>query len=142
MGRQGARTTLPVVAIHLLAAFLQYVVGYVMGFMSLTYSAALLVAAVLLPLVGVRLLALERARAGAAFLIAGFTATAGLGLYTLFGLDFAPAVLRHAGTPWRMLFFGTAMLLPLLQIRGILQAGRILVGAADMELPTWEKDTL
>ncbi|HYG56633.1 MAG TPA: hypothetical protein VD902_01000, partial [Symbiobacteriaceae bacterium] len=72
-----------------------------------------------------------RARAGAMLLLLSFVGGAGVGLYGLLGIGMLSVVYDSPpGTAWKWVFFMTAALLPLLQIKGILDAVGVLAPGA------------
>lgn len=125
MGWQTLRQAVPTLVIHMTAAAVHLMATVAIGeSLSLGYTsfaAAVLLAA---PMLAVLAMLAGYSRLGSLLCVLSFLGTAGLALFGQLGLGFLQTALYSASSPWRTLFFATAMLLPLLQVTGILEALR------------------
>lgn len=121
----------PTVILHLFAAGVNGAAAYGLGVsFGPIYTGALVAAVLALPVSALALTLAGHGRVGSALLALSFMASAALGLYGLLGLDLLITALSSPpGTGWKLVFFGTAAMLPLLEMRGILGAVRELVPA-------------
>lgn len=127
MGWQTLREALPTVVMHITAAAVHLMaITAIGGSLGPAYSA--LVAALLMVAPATAVLAMLAGynRLGSLLFGLGFVGTAGLVLFGHLGLGFLETAVSADSSPWKRLFFATAMLLPLLQVTGILEAVRAL----------------
>ncbi|HYF94248.1 MAG TPA: hypothetical protein VD969_18680 [Symbiobacteriaceae bacterium] len=121
-------SVVPTVVLHLVAAGINGAAALGLGAEVAPAFAAGLAACVLgLPVAGLSLSLAGWVRTGAAMLVLTYISSAVLGLYSLIGMGAVLAAMDSPQSPWRLVFFATAAVLPLLQIKGILEAGRVLI---------------
>ena len=118
----------PTVVLHLVAAGINGAAALGMGAPPAPVFAGGLAACVLgLPVFGLSLSLAGWVRMGAAMLVVTYVSSAALGAYSLLAMGTLSAVLSSPQAPWKLIFFVTAAMLPLLQIKGILESGRIML---------------
>ncbi|MFZ5814309.1 MAG: hypothetical protein ACOY93_03285 [Bacillota bacterium] len=127
MGWQTLRDSIPTVVMQMAAAAVHMMaitgLGATLGPLYTALAAAILLAA---PMTAVLAMLAGYTRLGTALFAAFFMASAGLLLYGYLGEGHLLMALRAAASPWKSLFFITAVLLPLLQVTGIIEAARSL----------------
>lgn len=130
--RQQLNEAVLTVVVHLAAAGVNVAAGITLGAQSSGgLAAALLTVALGIPVAGLSLGVLGRPRTGALLLILSYVGAAGLGLFGLLRDGVLITVLNAPPeTWWRPAFFVSALMLPLVQIRGILEASTVLFPAA------------
>lgn len=117
----------PTVVLHLVVAGINSAAAMGYGTPPAPAFSAGLAACVLgCPVVGLALSLAGWVRTGAALIVLTYVSSAALGLYSFLGLGALETALSGPPSPWKLIFFITAVLLPLLQIKGILEAGRVL----------------
>ena len=128
----------PTVVLHLVAAGMNVAAALSLGAPAPgLFSAAVVAVALGGPFLAIALGASGRERVGAGILAGSYFGAAALGLYSLLGLGVLTSVLQTPqATGWRLAYFLTAALLPLLQIKGILEAGATLLPDEDEETET------
>jgi hypothetical protein len=118
----------PTVVLHLAAAGVSAAAVMGMGAAATPLlTGGVAVCALVLPVVGLALSVAGWLRSGAAMLVLTFMSSSALGLYILLGLGALPAALDSPFGAWKLTYFLTAAALPLLQMKGIVEAGRVLV---------------
>ncbi|MFZ5824698.1 MAG: hypothetical protein ACOY94_10255 [Bacillota bacterium] len=128
MGWQTLREAVPTVVMHMTAAAVHLMAITAIG-ATLGPAYTALVAALLLVAPATAVLAILAGHRWLGALLFGlsFVGTAGLTLFGHLGLGFLETAFHAASSPWKTLFFATSMLLPLLQVTGILEAARVLL---------------
>lgn len=120
MGWQRLREAIPTLVIHMaVAAVHMTLIVFLNGGLSPVFGAfvaGLLVAA---PLLGVAATLADFHRLGSGLFLLSFVGTAGLILTAYLGQGLLLEVLQADSSPGKILFFASAMALPLLQIKGI-----------------------
>ncbi|HWI52811.1 MAG TPA: hypothetical protein VNT01_11800 [Symbiobacteriaceae bacterium] len=118
----------PTVVLHLVVAGVNGAAAMGIGTAPAPVFAGGLAACALgVPVVGLSLSLAGWLRTGAAMVVLTYISSAALGLYNFLGMGALEAALHSPEAPWKLAYFATAVLLPLLQIKGILEAGRIMV---------------
>jgi hypothetical protein len=134
VGYRRMQDVVPTVVLHLVAAGVNSAAALALGVTATGFFTAGVAAGGLGgPVIGLALAASGRPRPGAVLLILSYVGTAGLGLFSLLGLGTLSTVLHSPpDTTWRLIYFFTAALLPLLQIKGIVEvAPALLHGPAE-----------
>jgi hypothetical protein len=118
----------PTVVLHLAAAGVSEAAVMGMGAVATPLLAGgVAVCALVFPVVGLALSLAGWLRSGAAMLVLTFVSSSALGLYSLLGLGALQAALDSPFGAWKLVYFLSAAALPLLQMKGIIEAGRVLV---------------
>lgn len=129
MSQKGLWENVPAMVMHLVAAGVNGSAAMGLGgSFGHGYTAVLAAAVLVGPVTGLALLVARRSRAGARVLLGSYVASAALGLYTLLGKGMLLTALDSPpGGLWKLLFFSTALLLPMLQAKGIFDCIRLLL---------------
>lgn len=129
MHRWSLQESVPAVVLHLSAAGLYAAAAVALGAAPSTlFMTSLTATALGGPMLGLILSMAGRERAGALLLIFSFVGAAAFGIYCLLGLGMLQSAFHSpAGTAWKWAFLISATFLPLLQVKGILDAFRTLV---------------
>lgn len=127
MGWQGLRQAMPTVVLHMTAAAIHVMATAALGgFLTSGYGSVLAALVMAAPMGAVLAMLAGENRVGAGLLLLSYLGTSGLVLYGHLGLGLIQLVMEMPASPWKVLFFLSAALLPLLQITGILEAFRFL----------------
>ena len=118
----------PTVVLHLVAAAIHGTAAAALGSASDSFYAGALVAVTVgVPVAGMAALLAGYARAGAVTVLLSYVSAAALVIYGHLGLGLMGLALGSPpGAGWKLVFFGTAMALPLLQVKGVLDAAKLL----------------
>lgn len=118
----------PTIVIHLVVAGINATAALSMGTAPAPALATGLAACALgLPVVGLALSLAGWLRVGAAMVVLTYISCAGLALFNFLGLGALETALLSPATSWKIAYFATTVMLPLLQIKGILEAGKVLL---------------
>lgn len=118
----------PTVVLHLVVAGVNGAAALGLGApLAPAFSGGVAACALGCPVVGLALSLAGWVRTGAALVVLTYISSAALGLYNLLGLGGLDAALASSVPVWKVVYFATVVLLPLLQIKGILEAGRIVL---------------
>lgn len=122
------REAVPTLVMHMAAAAVHLMaVAGMGGSLSPGYAGSLSALLLATPMLAVLAMLSGYPRLGSLLCLASYVGTAGLILFGHLLAGHLQLALFAAGSPWKTLFFITAMLLPLLQIAGIWEAVRSLV---------------
>ncbi|HWI61137.1 MAG TPA: hypothetical protein VNT75_04850 [Symbiobacteriaceae bacterium] len=116
----------PTVVLHLVVAGINGAAALGMGTPpAQAFAAGIAASALGLPVIGLSLSLAGWVRIGAVMVVLTYVSSAAVGLYNLLGMGALEAALVTPAAPWKLVYFATAVLLPVLQIKGIIEAGRI-----------------
>ncbi|MDF2629174.1 MAG: hypothetical protein K0R39_3005 [Symbiobacteriaceae bacterium] len=118
----------PTIVLHLVVAGINATAALSIGANPAPVAATGLAACALgLPVVGLALSLAGWTRIGAALVALTYISCAGLALYNFLGLGALETALLSPAASWKIVYFTTAVMLPLLQIKGILETGKVLL---------------
>lgn len=118
----------PTVVLHLVVAGVNGAAALGMGTPPApAFAAGLAACALGVPVVGLSLSLAGWVRTGAALVVLTYISSAAVGLYNFLGMGALATALDTPEAPWKLVYFATAVLLPFLQIKGIIEAGRIML---------------
>lgn len=118
----------PAVVLHLVTAAIHGTAAAALGSThDSVYTGGLVAITLGVPVAGMAALLAGYARAGALTVLLSYVGTAALIIYGHLGLGLMGLALNSPpGTGWKLVFFGTAVALPLLQVKGVLDAAKVL----------------
>jgi len=128
VGLRTLREAVPTVVMHMAAAAVHLMSAVALGgSLGPLYGAVLAGLLLAIPMMAVLAMLAGQTRLGSVLFLGAYVGMAGLAIYGLLGEGLLPMAFYAPASPWKTLFFATAMLLPLLQITGIVEAAKALV---------------